>query len=188
MKIKHLLVFSLLSFFVSFGLNAFGDDGHTEEQNKAVKEFVVEGIGLGATYSEIKAKYPDIEFMKEDSDAKVGLAVWRTFSTKKVDAVRFYIFNGKTYKISIFYTAETLSKFGGYETIYQKLVAKYGKEDESSPDEKSLCDYTWQFFDANRYINYNVVKENSCGFVIVVDKELSRQLSEKRKSQADVGF
>jgi len=161
MKIKHLLVFSLLSFFVSFGLNAFGDDGHTEEQNKAVKEFVVEGIGLGATYSEIKAKYPDIEFMKEDSDAKVGLAVWRTFSTKKVDAVRFYIFNGKTYKISIFYTAETLSKFGGY---------------------------AWQFFDANRYINYNVVKENSCGFVIVVDKELSRQLSEKRKSQADVGF
>ena len=187
MKIKILALVGFLCFPIGFAVNAFGDD-RTAEQNKAAKDFTVEGLGLGATYTAIKAKYPYIEFISKDSDSNVGLAVWRTFSTKKVDAVRFYIFNGKLYKISIFYTAETLTKFGGYDTIYQKLVEKYGKEDESSPDEKSLCDYTWQLFDVNRFINYTVVKESGAGFVIVADKELSRQLTEKRKSQADVGF
>jgi hypothetical protein len=187
MKIKILAVVGCLCLPVGFSVNAFADD-HTPEQINAVKAFAIEGLGLGATYSEIKAKYPDIEFLSEDSDSKVGLAVWRTFSTKKMDAVRFYIFNGKLFKISIFYTAETLIKFGGDDTIHQKLVEKYGKEDESDPDENNSVDYTWQFFDDNRYVNYHVLKQSGCAFVIVADKEQSRQLTEKRKSQADVGF
>jgi hypothetical protein len=187
MKIKIFALVSLLCFSIGFAVNAAGDD-HTPDQNKAAKEFAFEGISLGATYSEIKAKYPDIEFLKDKSDAKVGLAVWTTFSSKAADSVDFYLFSGKLYKVRVFYFSKTLSKFGGYEAVYEKLVAKYGKEDETSDGEDYVCDYTWQFFDSNRYINFYVSKKNYTGLLIVADKEAGRQLTEKQKSKADVGF
>ena len=187
MKTKALALFSCLIFFVGFWVNAFGDD-HTADQNKAAKEFTLEGIGLGATYSAVKAKHPDIEFVKDKSDAKVGLAIWKTYSSKAVDIITFNFLDGKLYKIEVFYMDKTLDKFGGYKTVYEKLVAKYGKEDETSDDEKFVCDYTWQFFDADRFMNYYIVKTNYSGYLVVVDKALTRQLTEKKKANANVGF
>jgi hypothetical protein len=203
MKIKNLALVNLLFFSVTCAVTALADgttnkdvsipeqsaDGHTTDQNKAAKEFAFEGVSLGVTYSEIKAKYPDIEFRQNDSDAKVGLAVWTTYNPKTADSVDFYFLSGKLYKVRVLYMSKTLNKIGGYETIYEKLVAKYGKEDEASFDnEKLVCDYTWQFFTVDRYINYSVIKDSNSGFLVVADKTASRQLTEKQKSKANVGF
>lgn len=203
MKIKTLALVGFLCFPIGFAVNAFADgttnkdvsipeqsaDGHTADQNKAAKEFAFEGVSLGATYSEIKAKYPDIEFRQKNSDAKVGLAVWATYNPKTADSVDFYFLSGKLYKVRVLYMSKTLNKIGGSETIYEKLVAKYGKEDDASFDnEKLACDYTWQFYSVDRYINYSVIKDSNSGFLVVADKAASRQLTEKQKSKADVGF
>jgi len=187
MNNKILVLIGFLCLPIAFTENAAADD-HTPEQNSAIKSFAFEGIGLGATYLEIKAKYPDIEFLKEKSDAKVGLAVWTTFSSKAADSVDFQLFGGKVVEIRVFYFAKTLEKYGGYKSVYEKFVAKYGKEDEATDNEDHLCDYTWQFFDANRYVHFYVVKKTYDGLLVVADKEASRQLTAKQKANADVGF
>ena len=112
MKIKILVIVGFLCFPIGFAVNALADD-HTPDQNNAIKAFAFEGIGLGATYTEIKAKYPDIEFLKDKSDTKAGLAVWTTYRSKAADSIDFYIFGGKVIEMDVYYYAKTVEKYGG---------------------------------------------------------------------------
>ena len=125
MKTNIIVLFSLLFIPVGFTLNTFGAD-HTPEQNRAAKEFAFEEVRLGATISEIKTKYTSLEFDKDGSDLKVGLATWTTYHSKSADSIDFILFNEKLYKMAVHYGFERASKLGGYETIHEKLVAKYG--------------------------------------------------------------
>jgi hypothetical protein len=179
MRVKVFALLGLLSVSISVAVNAFADS-HTDEQKKAAKEFSIEGIGLGASYSEIHAKFPDIEFRKDLSDPKVGLAVWRTYKSKTSDGIAFSLFGGKVYKIEVGYLSKTLTDLGGYKTVYDKLVAKYGKEDKSTVDEKFLASFTWKFYDVDRYIAYQVTKTD--GHFVVMDVALFKQLSKKQDS------
>ena len=205
MKIKNAFV-SLVFFSICFGIgnapaadsttnaeagvatSAIDTDDHTPEQRVAIKDFAFEGLKIGATYSEIKAKYPDIEFDKKNSDSKVGLAVWDSYSPKTADVVTFSLFNGKLYEIRVMYFVKTLNKIGGSTTVYDKLAAKYGKEDGNSDSENYLFDYTWQFYSVDRYVNFFAPKKTGDAVLIVADKEASRKLTEKKKANADVGF
>jgi len=181
MKTKILTQLLSLCFSLGFVVNTLADD-HTPEQNSAIKAFAFEGIAIGATAAELKAKYSDLDFNKDKSDVAVGMAVWTLWEPKTADSIDFKLFDGKVMEIVVWYQAKTLEKIGGDETIYEKLVAKYGKEDEKHPSA-----YIWQFFDSNRYVNWCVIKDGSA-FLTVTDKEAARKLTAKRKAKAEVGF
>ena len=170
------------------GIATSTGDIHTSEQNSAIKEFKFEGVGLGATFTEVKTKYPDLKLEKDKSDPNVNLAVWVNYDLNTADAVDYYFFNGKVFKLEIIYLPKTLEKIGGYETIHERLVLKYGKEDQNLPNEKEICDYSWQFYDANRFLEYWAVSEGDDACLMIMDKKLARELSKMRKDKADVGF
>ena len=199
MKFKGIILYSLLAGLFVAGLDVYGDgatndvtqstgDGHTAEQNSAIREFKFEGVGLGATFSEVKAKYPNMIFQKEQSDSDMKLAVWSNEDIKTADGVIYGFLNGKLFQIEVVYEPDTLNKIGGYNTIYDRLVSKYGKEDENSPNAKYICDYKWQFYDVRRYVSYSIKSESHRGFLFVADAEVARKIFEARKAKADVGF
>jgi hypothetical protein len=109
-----------------------GSGKHTSEEINAIKQFAFQGISLGATLAQIKAKYPDISFVSDLSDNQASTAAWQHDGWTTDFTILFTLYNEHLYDIMIDYPDSMLEQMGGEEAIYNKLVDKYGHEDKDT--------------------------------------------------------
>jgi len=114
---------------------------HTPEQIDAIKHFAFQGIALGATLPQIKAKYPDIQRMSILCDAQALKEVWTRGFFGDLN-VYYDLYNGGLYDIQIEYPENMVDNMGGYEAIYNKLVGDYGKEDKDTTESEGPNKYS----------------------------------------------
>jgi hypothetical protein len=167
-------------------------DDRTPEQVKAAKDFMVEGISFTATPQTIRAKWPNIERVAKDSDAKLGLEVLRVDTTLNTDGIDFTFVDGKLMQMLVWYFPDRLNKMGGSETIATRIVAKLGKADADSDGynvdgaEGQICKFDWVIPDADRFIRLSARKKSTV--LIVQDRELKKKLEAKKQASANTGF
>jgi hypothetical protein len=140
-RLAALFVAGILFVLNSFAQTDKPSSNHTPEQVNAIKHFAFQGVGLGTTYAQVKAKYPDITYSALLSDPQALRAVWEKQGGDNDVSLTFTLYNGRLYDIGISYPDDVVTKMGGYEAVYNSLVAKYGQPDEDSTKTKGRDEY-----------------------------------------------
>ena len=115
------------------------NDNHNAAQRKAVLDFAFEGVKIGDTVTSMKQIFPKMEFVA---------GAWTIFppELKTADNAICYFQSNRLAHIEIAFYGKNYPQ---WKTIYQELVAKYGKEDESNEPNKHI----WYFASVNRVVN-----------------------------------
>jgi len=160
---------------------------HTAAQSEAAHNFEFEGIKIGASFAQVKSKFPHMTLNTEDSDAQLGLAVWREVGLaltqtglQTADFASFSFLNGKLFRIMITFDYKTSTTKEDWKTIYQKLVARFGEADDASSD-----NYTWMFKGVDRYVNYDYKPADNFSILWVELFSVAQGIEHKQKAKAD---
>lgn len=187
MKVLPVVIVCLAALAASMeGVRA---DDRTPEQIKAAKEFTVEGIGFSATPQTIRTKWPSAERVAKECDAKLGWETLRVGKTPNTDGIDFSFLDGKLVLMWVWYFPERTNQMGGWEVIPRRIVDKLGKAEAGSnegKDEDEIFRADWVIPEANRFIRFIAEKKRS--ILIIVDREMQKQLEQKRQAAANTGF
>jgi hypothetical protein len=140
-------------------------------------DFSTEGIKLGETLSQIKAKLPSLQsrvitnsLSTDDVNLEGYWGITRERGLSDASWVEFHLHGGRVYQMQINYTLEDVNKLGGWQAVLSDLKDKLGEPDSTSRgigefEGKQTASYAWKFPDAYRAINFQYTE--SRGFLRV---------------------
>lgn len=158
-----------------------------KDHSKAAQDFSYEGCGFGMTVSDFLVKHSKkSERNSEQSEPKNKLIVFDMENVKGADLAKFYFYDNELYRIQIFYLPDTLDKIGGWVTVAERLVEKFGKPDGKSSFTDELVEVIWRFPDVDKFIQYKVLPD--VAVVEAADVKRYDKYTEEKKKKADLGF
>jgi len=107
--------------------------------DKALRTFDFEGLGLPASAAQLKKDFPKVQHDAQAVDGEVGLACYSVRDLKNVDLARFYFCDDKLYQVEIEYRLARVEKMGGMQTLLRKLIDTWGPADHAGQSR-----WTWQ--------------------------------------------
>ncbi len=180
-------------------VQAADTDSHTPESNQAGRDFSVSaevirtaldfslsGIKIGMTPEEVKALGVKLESNIQADDPELKLACYTAKDFQGLDLLVLRFVDGKLCTMSVAYSPETLTKLGGWQTVYQRLIAKLGPPRETPDTIEANKSAIWLFPDQNR--TFTMGPTGSGLLVTICDLNATSDLSKKRQAKVNIGF
>ncbi len=157
-----------------------------------VAAFKMGKVSLETKLEDFKKLYPTAKKDKE-SDAKLGTEVY-LFDVEGMSLMRVQFLDGMPFQVQGLWLNKELGKIGGWETVFDKIKDKYGKQHEDSPgikSEKPLeVELLWKNKAATKVLEFQLKgddkREEVC--VSVVNFELIDKLKERKRKLAKSGL
>lgn len=164
--------------------------GYEPAQRAAIKNFAYKGVGFGASVEDLENELP-VTFLDDQSTPEKGHRVYAHLPGQgDVSGVFFSFINDELYEIKLVYDAPTANRIGGWDTILERLVSKFGKADPESKgfevEEPMIASLFWKYPDEERFIDFEVDQKYTR--VAFTDLVRYRRWEESKKQGADVGF
>jgi len=187
MKPPSKIIPSLLVILALFVGSVFANPEH----DKAIKDFKFNGLPFGTDTKTFKAKFPKAELSADQSDPKIGLLMYTMRDVSGIDLAAFYFQDDKLFRCTYIYSAKTTEKIGGWITVVEKVVDKFGKADEDcmgidTVEKGHLANFFWKFPNVNRFIEADIREDMMK--VIFTDTEGRDRMIERQKENAELGF
>jgi len=178
------LLFSMAYVFSSWA------HAYEPAQREAIKAFSFKGVGFGASVEDLQRALP-VTFLDDESSPEKGQKVFaHTPEGGDVSAVFFSFIDDSLFEIRLVYDARTANRVGGWDTIAERLVKKFGKADAESKGDKveapMIASFFWNFREDDRFIEMEVDKNYSR--VSFTDLAGWSRWDAAKKKGADVGF
>lgn len=163
------------------------------KEAQAIKDFEFQGFKFGADLDSFKQKFGDkLILIEKRSDSKNGVSVYGIVENfEGFDLCFLWFCDGKLFQIRLNYEPSTVDKIGGWETVIEKVVEKFGKPSPKSKGtdakaEDEIAEFHWVFPDVHRFISIDVSKKDMN--VEFTDTEAYEKWQERKKKSAKVGF
>ena len=115
------LLFSMAYVFSSWA------HAYEPAQREAIKDFSFKGVGFGASVEDLQQALP-VDFLDEHSAPEKGHKLFsHTPEGGDVTYVFFSFLDDSLFEIRIAYNPDTANRIGGWNTIAERLVKKFGK-------------------------------------------------------------
>ena len=178
------LLFSMACVFSSWA------HAYEPAQREAIKAFSFKGVGFGASVEDLQRALP-VEFLDDQSSPEKGQKVFfHNPESGDVSAVFFSFIDDSLYEIRLVYDAPTANRVGGWDTIAERLVKKFGKADAESKgtevEEPMIASFFWNYREDDRFIEMEVDKKYSR--VSFTELAGFHRWEAAKKKGADVGF
>ncbi len=159
-------------------------------EREAIKSFAFKGIGFGASADDLQRKLT-VSFFEDQSMPEKGQRVFCHIPDHgDISGVFFSFIDDSLYEIRLVYDAPTANRIGGWDTIAERLVTKFGKADGNSKgtdvEEPEIASLFWNYSDDNRFIEMQVDKKYTR--VTFTDLAGMRRWEAAKKKGAEVGF
>lgn len=178
------VLFSMTCFLSSWA------NAYEPAQREAIKAFSFKGIGFGASIEDLQRSLP-VTFLDDQSSPEKGQKVFAHIPENgDISGVFFSFIDDSLYEIRLAYDAPTANRIGGWHTIAQRLVQKFGKADAESKgedvEEPMIASFFWNFREDDRFIEMTVDKKYAR--VTFTDTAGWRRWDAAKKKNAEVGF
>ena len=158
----------------------------TSDVSRTVLDFSLSGIKIGMTPEEVKTLGAKLESNFQADDPEVKLACYTAKDFQGLDLLVLRFVDGKLCTMSVAYSSETLTKLGGWQTVYQRLMAKLGPPRETPDTIEANKSAIWLFPDQNR--TFTMGPTESGLLVTICDLNATSELSKKREAKVNIGF
>ena len=179
--------------FCLISLSFFSWSGFTQEKSyeTSAKNYSFQGISFGTTYAQLKTKFPTIVDETNPDDQSLGRSIYSLQNIPNTSAVFFYSYKDSIYAIRIVYDVETTNRLGGWTTITEKVIEKYGKADPASKgyntnEKNTIANFFWYFANVKRSI-YLVVL-NDFMYVEFTDTGKYEKMQDDIKNTVDLNL
>ena len=206
---SHLQIMNRLVSSLSFALliamtqvnflqaQAVGTEPQKEEEKNA-QGFAWKSINLGSTLLEIKKTHPktiaDDEWLSE-TEKKGGVSGLYLEGESGINMALLRTYEDKVYHAIIIYDYDDISALAGgdfsagVKLITDKLKAKLGDDfDFDQNEEEKQYQLKWEFKTVNREIKMIFDDKKEYARLMYEDTLVGKQIVEKAKKSADVGF
>jgi hypothetical protein len=159
-------------------------------QRQAIKDFAYKDIGFGASVEDLERGL-QVTLLNDESTPEKGHTVFAHLPNNgDVSAVFFSFIDDSLYEMRLVYDAPTANRIGGWNTIAERLVQKFGKADANSKgaevEAPAIASFFWNFAEDNRFIELSVDKKYTR--ITFTDMAGWKRWEEKKKKSANVGF
>ena len=181
--------FATLLFSMTYVFSSWAH-AYDPAQREAIKTFSFRGVGFGASVEDLQNALP-VTFLDDQSSPEKGQKVFAHIPEGgDVSGVFFSFIDDSLYEIRLAYDAPTANRVGGWNTIAERLVKKFGKADAESKgtevEEPMIASFFWNFGEDDRFIEMTVDKKYAR--VTFTDTAGWRRWDAAKKQGADVGF
>lgn len=158
----------------------------------AIRDYTFQGMTFGTDLKTFQEKYPSALPWAEESDPDNGLQVFLLTDVSGPDQVVLSFYNNQLFRVTLIYSVPTINAMGGWQTLAEKLVAKYGKADGDSlgtdvKGDDEVANYFWRFIPSvNRTIRLRVMTK--AAKVEFSDASAYEKWQARKKQNANVGF
>lgn len=158
---------------------------------QAAKDFQIDGVRLGMTPDEFRARFPTVKRYDEITDAAEGLIAVRVGSTERSDGIDAVFSTGVLVEYGAWYFSEKLDALGGEEQLLRHLVARFGPpnadpEGAAPPqlEEETSRLFSWNIPEAHFALNVSATPIRT--FIHVIDTRVSSFKNSRLQSTAAV--
>ncbi len=177
---------------------AWSQDATLSKHEMAARDFKFERTTpLGATYEEVKKRYPGMFYLKEQSNPELKVkcyGVSRLVETKVTacSATAFFFHEEKIYMTGMVYDVDDLTRIGstaqnGLDVLHKKVIEKFGS-DYKYVDGDQVEEFTWKFPKVKREVWFKVSIKDQQVYLRVTDTGAQEEIQKKAEAAADTGF
>ena len=177
---------------------AWSQDATLSTHETAARDFKFERTTpLGATYEEVKKRYPGMFYLKEQSNPELKVkcyGVSRLIDTKVTacSTTAFFFHEEKIYMTGMVYDVDDLTRIGstaqnGLDVLHKKVIEKFGS-DYKYVDGDQLEEFTWKFPKVKREVWFKVSIKDQQVYLRVTDTGAQEEIQKKAEAAADTGF
>ena len=159
-------------------------------QSEAVKSFDFQGLKFGSDIDTFKKRFPDATINEAQSDSRNGIEAFVIRNHNDIDAVMCYFFENSLFYITLAYSPATLQRMGGWISVHDRLVEKYGQGGGGvlPNSNQNYAVYTWGGPpDSDFAITFEVSLTKTLK-VDFIDGYILQKVDKKKKERANVGF
>jgi len=178
---------------------AWSQDATLSKHELAARDFKFERTTpLGASYEEVKKRYPGMLYLKEQSnpDRKVkcyGMSRALDAKPAACSTTVFFFHEEKIYMTLMVYDGDDLSRIGsttqnGLDVLLKKVIEKFGSTNYDYLDGDQVEEFTWKFPMVKREVYFKVSIKDQKVYLRVSDTEAVSAIKKKAEEAADTGF
>ena len=158
-----------------------------------MRDFNFYGLRLGDPQANIEKCFSDWnwEYVEKFSDPKADIHVYCAL-TPEGQAAMLFFFKDQLYSVRLGYDPGRTSAIGGWTTILERLVGRFGKAHSESAgvfpinQEGQFAEYFWHFRQIAQSIMLRVYTDSTV--VEFTDDNLELAALDKKKREANLGF
>lgn len=132
----------------------------TQSQYEWAKSFAVDGIRVGAQWSDVRAKFTDAIPLIVPTNNVSSWKITLEHGLKEADFVNVRVFEGKVYSLHATYSGETAKRIGAFDGIREKLTKGMG-----APDKTYSILVRWEDSLASEDLSFSVLHMEERGVV-----------------------
>ena len=159
-------------------------DGHDQDQNDAAMAFSLSGVQLGMTLDQINALGFQVAPFPDETDSSANVVAYILVNVPNVHSIVVELFKGRVFQVYGNYPAQTVDSFGGWDSMYDKFIARLGPSDENQADARAKHVANWQFYTANRYFRL-YTSDNGDTTLQLADKAAALRMVEVKRAAGD---
>jgi hypothetical protein len=178
---------SFLVVYVSF-TTISGFSAKAQDLNQ-LKAFSCDGLVLHeTTLQQFKSKYRPTSYIRnhESCDRKNGVESFTVIPmTAPCDAILCEFFDGRVFRLTIVYTAERVTRLGGFEGITNTIMMKYGAPTQSGSTTGTNKVHEWRLPEAKRCARLG---DGDSVIFTVWATNAEERLADRRAANTNLGF
>jgi hypothetical protein len=149
--------------------------------------FRFNGLEFGTSWSSVKARFPQYQFNKDQSDNKASLTSYTIVGVSGSDGAILSFHEGKLFRVQVIYNPDRITdKMGGVKSLLSRLTDSFGDADSFERPSFGLR-LTWNQSPINRRAEL-IVSPQVGASLIVADTKVEETINRRKGETADLGF